>query len=100
MFVRRFASDQCNGKLVNTSLRSSGGTTTIGAEGWGFTNGEQVLIADSPADFADAVVRLYNDNALWQKLSDGGYRHIAEHNTPEVIGKIINDSVKRLIEAG
>ena len=75
-------------------------TTTIGAEGWGFTNGEQVLIADSPAEFADAVVRLYNDPALWQKLSDGGYRHIEEHNTPEVIGKIVNDSVKQMIEAG
>ncbi len=68
-------------------------TTTVGAEGWGFTDGEQVLIADAPADFAEAVVRLYREAALWQRLSDGGYRHIAENNTPEVIARVINDSL-------
>lgn len=72
-------------------------TTTIGAEGWNFTNGKQVLIADTPADFAAAVVRLYEDADLWRKLSDEGYRHIAENFTPEVIGRDINESVRRLI---
>jgi len=69
-------------------------TTTVGAEGWGFDGGEQVLIADAPADFAAAVVRLYGDAALWQRLADGGYRHIAENNTPEVIARVINDSLR------
>jgi glycosyltransferase involved in cell wall biosynthesis len=69
-------------------------TTTVGAEGWGFTSGGQVLIADAPGDFAAAVMRLYGDAALWQRLSDGGYRHIAENNTPEVVGRVINDSLR------
>ncbi|MCA1614345.1 MAG: glycosyltransferase [Acidobacteria bacterium] len=69
-------------------------TTAVGAEGWGFADGEQVLIADAPGDFAAAVVRLYGDAALWQRLSDGGHRHIAEHNTPEVVGRVINDSLR------
>ena len=69
-------------------------TTAVGAEGWGFDDGEQVLMADAPADFAEAVVRLYGDAALWQRLSDGGYRHIAENNTPEVIARVINDSLR------
>jgi glycosyltransferase involved in cell wall biosynthesis len=68
-------------------------TTTIGAEGWGFTDG-QVLIGDSAADFAAAVVDLYQDNALWQTLSDKGFRHIADHYTPEVVGRVINDSLQ------
>lgn len=68
-------------------------TTTIGAEGWGFTDG-QVLIGDSAADFATAVVRLYEDKALWQTLSDKGFRHIADHYTPEVVGRVINDSLQ------
>jgi len=68
-------------------------TTTIGAEGWEFT-GEQVLIGDNASDFAGAVVRLYEDRALWQTLSDKGFRHIAEHYTPEVVGKTINDSLR------
>ena len=69
-------------------------TTTVGAEGWGFADGEQVLIADAPADFAAAVLRLYGDAALWHRLSDGGYRHIAENNTPEVVARVINDSLR------
>lgn len=71
--------------------------TTIGAEGWNFTDGEQVLIADSPADFAAAVVRLYQDADLWEKLADAGYRHIAENFTPEVLGEVINESVRTLV---
>ena len=69
-------------------------TTAVGAEGWGFTNGEQVLLADSPSDFASAVLRLYNNEKLWQELANGGYAHIKENNTPAVVGKIINDSVR------
>ncbi|MEP6570140.1 MAG: glycosyltransferase, partial [Acidobacteriota bacterium] len=69
-------------------------TTTVGAEGWGFSNGEQILMADSPGDFAGAVLCVYNDEELWQKLANGGYAHIKENNTPAVVGKIINDSVR------
>jgi glycosyltransferase involved in cell wall biosynthesis len=72
-------------------------TNTIGAEGWGFTNGMQVLIADTPDDFAAAVLRLYENAGLWQALSDNGYRHIAENYTPEVIGQIINESVREAV---
>jgi len=72
-------------------------TNTIGAEGWDFTDGRQVLIADAPDDFATAVVRLYGNAELWQTLSDNGYRHIAENYTPEVIGQVINESVRRAV---
>ena len=68
-------------------------TTNVGAEGWGFTSGEQVLIADAAGDFAEAVVRLYGDGALWRKLADAGRRHIEENFTPEVIGRVINESL-------
>ncbi len=71
-------------------------TTTIGAEGWGFNDG-QVLIGDSAADFAAAVVRLYEDGTLWQTLSDKGFHHIANY-TPEVVGRVINDSLRTLGE--
>jgi glycosyltransferase involved in cell wall biosynthesis len=33
-------------------------STTVGAEGLAYTNGEDILIADSPADFAAACLRL------------------------------------------
>lgn len=51
-------------------------TTSIGAEGMHLKNDETALIADRPEDFAEAVVRLYRDTALWEQLSRNGLRHI------------------------
>lgn len=51
-------------------------STTVGAEGMGLQNEETALIADDPDTFAAAVARLYQDEALWQTLSDQGRAHI------------------------
>ena len=46
--------------------------TSLAAEGMGMVEGEHVLVADGPDDFAAAIVRLYEDEALWNKLSKAG----------------------------
>jgi GT2 family glycosyltransferase len=43
--------------------------TSTAVEGSGLENGAQILVADNPRDFADAVLRLYTNEALWQRLS-------------------------------
>jgi glycosyltransferase involved in cell wall biosynthesis len=43
--------------------------TSIALEGMGLQAGEGVLNADTPEAFADAVVRLHDDAALWRDLS-------------------------------
>jgi tetratricopeptide (TPR) repeat protein len=53
-------------------------TTTVGADGMNLVDGESALIADSPEDFARAVLRAYNDRELWHRLSVSGRRHIGE----------------------
>lgn len=45
--------------------------TSIGAEGMDLTDGDGVLVADDPSDFADAVVQLYRDSELWNSCSRG-----------------------------
>jgi polysaccharide biosynthesis protein PslH len=47
-------------------------TTTVGLEGIDARPGEDVLIADSPEDFARAVISLFQDQVLQQKLSANG----------------------------
>ncbi|MEW6406892.1 MAG: glycosyltransferase, partial [Chloroflexota bacterium] len=47
-------------------------STTIGVEGMGLADEEGVLVADTPEAFADAVVRLHNDESLWNRLSRAG----------------------------
>jgi GT2 family glycosyltransferase/glycosyltransferase involved in cell wall biosynthesis len=72
-------------------------TTSIGAEGMGFTDGEEVLIADDPRAFASAVARAYTDAELWQKLSDAGFAHVARGFSPEVVRHVVNDSLRETI---
>jgi sugar transferase (PEP-CTERM/EpsH1 system associated) len=43
-------------------------STTIGAEGLPLTSGVELLLADEPATFADAVVRVLTDNAYASEL--------------------------------
>lgn len=52
-------------------------TTTIGLEGIEATDGEHVLVADTPEAFAAATVRLLQDTALQKQLGQNG-RSLAE----------------------
>lgn len=51
-------------------------STSIGAEGLDLEHGKNVLIADDPAAFADAVQSLLEDERLWRRLRRNGLRHI------------------------
>ncbi|HXI26078.1 MAG TPA: glycosyltransferase [Pyrinomonadaceae bacterium] len=71
-------------------------TTSIGAEGFGLTHGVDVMIADGPSAFADAVVQLYASKELWDTVADNGWYRIQNNFTPEVIAKTINHSIRQL----
>jgi glycosyltransferase involved in cell wall biosynthesis len=71
-------------------------TTTIGAEGFNLTDGDEALVADEPQAFAAAVVRAYEDRDVWERLAEHGRRHIEKHFTPEVVAEIINSSIREL----
>ncbi|HEX8423514.1 MAG TPA: glycosyltransferase family 4 protein, partial [Pyrinomonadaceae bacterium] len=71
-------------------------TTTMGAEGFGLTDGVEALIADEPQAFAAAVVRSYEDKDVWERLAEHGYRHIEKYYTPEVVAEIINSSLREI----
>jgi glycosyltransferase involved in cell wall biosynthesis len=52
-------------------------STSLGCEGIRVTHEQDILIADTPADFAEAVLRVLNDPDLSARLSDNG-RRLAE----------------------
>jgi O-antigen biosynthesis protein len=58
--------------------------TTTSIEGMHLTPGADVLIADDPETFADAIVRAYHDQTLWTRLSNGGRENIRKHFSREV----------------
>jgi glycosyltransferase involved in cell wall biosynthesis len=57
--------------------------TTASIEGMHLADGEDILVADEPRRFADAVARLYRDEALWNRLSGGGKANVERHFSPE-----------------
>lgn len=57
--------------------------TTAAVEGLQARAGEDVLVADSAEDFAAAVVRLYQDQALWERLSEGGLHNVQQYFSVE-----------------
>ncbi len=67
--------------------------TSIAAEGMYIENGRELLIADSSKEFADAVVRLYTDPVLWQRLSDAGRQVVRERYSPEVIRRGLEEVI-------
>ncbi|MCL4506447.1 MAG: glycosyltransferase, partial [Chloroflexi bacterium] len=52
-------------------------STTLGCEGFDVTSGRELLIGDTPADFADAVIQLLGDAALRNALARRAYDFVA-----------------------
>ena len=61
--------------------------TSVGAEGMRVRGGEELLIADEPEAFADAVVRLLRDDALHARIAAQGRRYVAENLSLAVLDR-------------
>lgn len=53
--------------------------TAIATEGMFAKAGRDVLVAETPQDFAAQVIRAYCDEALWLQLSDHGLANVSRH---------------------
>jgi len=58
--------------------------TRMSVEGMHVVDGEDALVADDPEAFAHAVVRLYRDEALWNRVSGAGLDNVRRHFSTEV----------------
>ena len=58
--------------------------TPASVEGMSLTPGDDVLVADGAAAFAEAIARLYGDQALWERLAAGGRANIRTHFSRDV----------------
>jgi glycosyltransferase involved in cell wall biosynthesis len=53
--------------------------SSMAIEGLHLTDGRDVLVADDPAEFCQAVARLYRGESLWAQLSANGLEVVAKH---------------------
>ena len=75
-------------------------TTPDGAAGLGVLNEREVLIADSPGEFADCVVRVLGDAPLRDRLRRGGYDFIASRHSEQVARVTLERSLATARERG
>ncbi len=71
-------------------------TTTIGLEGIDAQPGTDVLVADTPADFADAVLRLMQDQSLQASLASNGRQLVESRYDWQVVLGELDKTYERL----
>jgi len=67
--------------------------TPIAVEGMHVAAGEDVLVAADAHAFADAVIRVYGDEALWNRLSANGLDNVGRHFSFDAA----RDAVQRIL---
>jgi glycosyltransferase involved in cell wall biosynthesis len=72
-------------------------STAIGAEGIAVTHGENILIADTPRQFAEAVCRVLNDRTLADRLGANGRALVEERYTWGAVGKRLHAVYDRVL---
>jgi glycosyltransferase involved in cell wall biosynthesis len=54
-------------------------TTGIGTEGIATTSGENIMVADSPEEFADAICRLAEDIEYFDRIGQNAFKFVGDN---------------------
>jgi glycosyltransferase involved in cell wall biosynthesis len=73
-------------------------STSKGAEGLEVTHGEDILIADTPTEFADALLRLLDDRALRARLATNGRKLVESQYGWEGIGEKLDQLLREVVK--
>jgi glycosyltransferase involved in cell wall biosynthesis len=74
-------------------------TTSKGAEGLSVVDGEHLVIADSPADFAAATLRIIRDDEYAAQLGVRGREFVCRHCSWETRGAQLRELVGRVLDS-
>lgn len=74
-------------------------STSVGIEGIKLVNDESALIADTPEGFADAVVRLFDDAGLREKLTENAFEAVTTHYNWNIKGDKLDQSYHVLLKS-
>lgn len=73
-------------------------STSIGAEGLAYKDGENILIADDPDMFVDHILKLYEDQELRKKLATVGRKVVEDHYSWKSIVKTLDAQLVEAVE--
>jgi glycosyltransferase involved in cell wall biosynthesis len=69
-------------------------STRVGAEGMDLVDGANVLLADEPADFAQACLRLYRDQLLWDRISANSQRLVQDFYSLDAGRRVLREAIE------
>lgn len=73
-------------------------STTLGANGIDVKSGEDIILADTPEEFAKACVNLYNNDSLREKIIKNASALVREKYSWERIGQGFEDMLKEVLK--
>lgn len=65
--------------------------TSMAAEGLHTEHDVDILIADDTDSFVDEIIRVYHDEELWQRLSEGGLANVEAHFSRKAARQVLED---------
>ena len=71
-------------------------TTSVGIEGFAPAHTETVLVGDTPSEFAEAVVRLYESDSLYQAIRSNAWTYVKENYSEEAAAANVSRLFHRL----
>ncbi|MGQ9675832.1 MAG: glycosyltransferase family 4 protein [Chloroflexota bacterium] len=74
-------------------------STSKGAEGLDVADGDNIIIADEPGEFADKVTELLRSPELRRRLASGGRELVASRYDWDTVGKTLREVVERAVVA-
>ncbi len=83
--------------LEALSMEKAVVSTSIGCEGIEVTNGENIIIADTPQDFAKAVITLFKDARLCRRLGNNGRKLVKETYDWKIVGNCLEEAYKETL---
>ena len=75
-------------------------STSLGAEGIPASNRENIMIADNPEEFAQAVTELVSDNSLFSKIRINARKLMEAKYAWEKGAEVLEDVLEKMMEKG
>ena len=71
--------------------------TSLGLTGIGAVNNQNSMIADSPSDFATAIIQLLNSEEKANEIAKSGFHHIEKNFSNKIIFSELNNFLNHKI---
>ncbi|MEK9149686.1 MAG: glycosyltransferase, partial [Candidatus Desantisbacteria bacterium] len=75
-------------------------STTIGAEGLTVTHGEDILLADTPYEFAKEITGLLEDPELQKRIGKAGREMVTKYYSWDKIAECFQRICEKLLATG